>query len=355
MKLDEEVRESSGKGQDPTAIVDITEWNQRVSLDIISLAGFGEDARILQDANSEWYQNYRVAFLPSKQARRLRLLAIFLPGPLLACLPMKRVKDVRHAEDAVKSHLRGIIAAKQASHTRGENKDDSDMISQAINTGAFSEANLLDQSMTLLAAGHETTSSALSFAAYALSQHPGIQSRLREEVRSMLPSPCENAVMSSEVLDALSYLPAVCNEVLRLYSPVPQVQRTALVDTTLEGVAIPKGTHVRASSWAGSKSTHLWGESAQEFVPERWIEGDKSSKGGADSHYSYMAFSQGARSCIGASFAKAEFAACLACLVGRFDIKLERVSRDGDLEVEHGITAKIDGGLLVRLSSIDGW
>ena len=85
------------------------------------------------------------------------------------------------------------------------------------------------------------------------------------------------------------------------------------------------------------------------------MQSEGASRGGAQSHYSFMAFSQGARNCIGSSFARAEFAACLACLVGRFEIGLERVSHGEGLEVEHAVLARIDGDLVVRLRPVEGW
>lgn len=270
-------------------------------------------------------------------------------------LPLRRVKDIKTAQIAVKARLTKLLTAKREAFERGEDGKDNDMISQAIRTGAFSDTNLLDQSMTMIAAGHETTSGSLSWAAYILSQNPAIQSRLRNEIRAGLPSPSEATSPSPETLDSLAYLHAFCSEVLRLYTPIPTLHRSATVDTTLLNTPIPKGTNIRASCWAISRSEHLWGSTAQEFIPDRWLEGENSSKGGSDSNYGFMAFSHGSRSCIGASFARAEFAACLACLVGRFDIKLDQASHEGGVQVEHGITAKIAGPLHVRLTVIEGW
>ena len=348
------MRQVSPDGDAPSAVVSIVEWNSRVTLDIICVTGFGDDPRVIENPDADWYQKYRLGFVPSKDAQRVRLLALLLPGRLVDWLPLKRVKEVQKAQVAVKEHLKRLLAAKREDYENNKNER-SDVISHALRSGAFSDADLLDQSMTLLAAGHETTAGSLSFAAYVLSQDRRVQARLREEIREMLPSPHKTRTLSSEELYDLPYMSAVCSEILRLYTPIPMLHRSAAVETTILGIPIARGTNLRASPWAISRTEQHWGPTASDFVPERWLEGPNASKGGANSHYSFMAFSQGVRNCIGASFARAEFAACLACLVGRFDIELESVSLGEKLKVEHGVTARIDGGLLVRLTPVDGW
>lgn len=355
--LDCEIRKNRDAEKDGgrSGVLDITEWNRIVTLDIIGVAGLGNDPQVLKDPDSDWYQHYRLALLPSKGARQARLLAALLPGALSNCLPLKRVEQYQISRAAVETHIMKLLTAKCEAFDRGEGKDESDMIAQAIRSGVFSDANLLDQSMTIITAGHETTSTALSWTTYLLTQHPDIQEHLRKEIRSDLPSPSDSSPMSAETLDALPYLHAVCNEGMRLYSPVPMIPPSAVIDTTLLGISIPKGTNVRASPWASSKSEHLWGGSALEFNLDRWLEGGASSKGGTDSHYNYMAFSQGARNCIVASFAKVEFAACLAALIGRFDIKLEQYGQSNEVEILHGITAKPGGEMRARLTIVDSW
>ena len=94
-----------------------------------------------------------------------------------------------------------------------------DILSVALESGGFTDENLIDQLMTFLAAGHETTASAMTWAAYLLAKHPEVQTRLRAEIRENLPSISDtDTTVSSVDIDRLPYLTAVCNEVLRYLS-----------------------------------------------------------------------------------------------------------------------------------------
>jgi cytochrome P450 len=94
-----------------------------------------------------------------------------------------------------------------------------DILSVALESGGFTDENLIDQLMTFLAAGHETTASAMTWATYLLAKHPEVQARLRAEIRENLPSisDTDTAVSSSDI-GRLPYLSAFCNEVLRYLS-----------------------------------------------------------------------------------------------------------------------------------------
>jgi cytochrome P450 len=154
----------------------------------------------------------------------------------------------------------------------------------------------------------------------------------------------------------------VCSEVLRFYAPVPRTSRQAVQDTTIQGYPIPKGTTVLLSPWATNVDQNLWGSDALEFKPERWLAKDaadtkSASSGGASSVYAFLTFLHGPRSCIGASFAKSEFACLLAAWVGRFEFDLvNSESKDkSKLAIRHGVTARPSGGLLVKARVIPGF
>lgn len=79
-KLEQHIQQSGVLSEQSSAVVDITEWNQRVTLDTICLAGFGSDPQTIQHPDSDFYKSYRLGFIPSKGARLVRLLAIVLPA-----------------------------------------------------------------------------------------------------------------------------------------------------------------------------------------------------------------------------------------------------------------------------------
>lgn len=211
-----------------------------------------------------------------------------------------------------------------------ETQQSNDILSLMIRSNNFSDENLVDQLLTFLAAGHETTSSALTWATMLLSQRPEHQKKLRAEIYEHISSPNFLSDLTSgadiaNVLENMPFLNGVCNEVLRLYPTIPTTARVAVRDTKIGYNLIPKDTMIFIVPWAINRSTKLWGPDAGEFVPERWIDpatGRATMNGGADSNYAFLTFLHGPRSCIGERFARAELRALLAALVGAFEFQM---------------------------------
>ena len=236
---------------------------------------------------------------------------------------------------------------------RFEKGSNVDILSVAIESGGFSDEDLVNQLMTFLVAGHETTAAALSWAVCMLCKYPDIQARLRNEIQAALPDPRQaDTKISHSDIDGLPFLSAVCNEVLRLYPPIPITLRVAAHDTTILGNYVPRNTTVYLSPWAVNTSKALWGGDAREFVPDRWMGPGKANTGGSDSNFSNLTFLHGPRSCIGQSFAKAEFACLVAAWVGSFET--EFAAEDFTVQVRNGIAAK-PGELLVKLKAVEQW
>ena len=251
-----------------------------------------------------------------------------------------------------------------------------DILTVAIASNAFTDEDLVDQMMTFLAAGHETTASGLTWAVYLLAKHPEMQRRLRDEVHaSQLPSLVEdppqsssssaNCSVTAESLDQLPYLNAFCRETLRLFPPVALTIRTANKDTDICGHLIPKGTTIVLPPWAVNTSRKLWGSDAREFSPERWMvrtapgaNDDKNDddddyvggqRGMKTGNFSMLTFLHGPRSCIGQTFAVGELRCLLAAWVGAFETVL---ADEGFVPViRGGISTKLQNGLHVRLRS----
>lgn len=350
-----EISQESNKEQGTSpAVIEFAGWASRATLDIIGVAGMGQDFNAIQDPNTELNATYRKVFQPTREAQMLGLLGLFLPIWLVRALPVQRNDDIVVASATVRRVCRQLIQQKQEKINNKEKRVDVDILSVALESGGFSEENLADQLMTFLAAGHETTASAMTWAVYMLCKHPQIQTRLRGEVREHLPSIDDSStIVTDKVLDKLPYLHAVCSELLRVYSPVPLTLREAAKDTTIVGQFVPKGTTIILAPWAVNMSKELWGEDASEFNPDRWLGPGRTNTGGAESNYAFLTFLHGPRSCIGQAFAKAEFACLLAATVGRFEIELE--NKDMIVEIKGGITSRPRDGLRVTMRPVEGW
>ncbi|GAB0132130.1 hypothetical protein EsDP_00000574 [Epichloe bromicola] len=354
---------TSKTDSDGVAQLDALDWANRCTLDIIGVAGLGVDFGSIQDPSNPLAVTYKSIMAEQGGSRILGILHLLFPTWLVKMLPVRRNRVVDNANRVIRGECRHLIRDKKRKMADDKERTDVDILSVALESRRFSDDNLVDQLMTFLAAGHETTASALTWATYLLSCHPAVQTRLRNEIRGNLPPLDDDADMTSADIDSLPYLNAVCNEVLRVFSPVPRTSREAIEDTTIQGQHIPKGTVIMLSPWGTNVDPNLWGTNAMEFKPERWlVDAETDAKraaggGGASSNYAFLTFLHGPRSCIGASFAKSEFACLLAAWAGRFEFELrDRDMMDRNkLVVRYGVTARPKGGLHVRARAVPGF
>lgn len=335
-------------------VVEVADWASRATLDIIGLAGMGQDFNAIGDPTNELTAAYKRVFSSKDRNKILEILYFFIPFWLFKMLPFRRNLAIFQAANTIKRTCRQMISKKRERLEQKEKRVDVDILSVALESGGFTEDNLVNQMMTFLAAGHETTAAAMAWAVHLLCLNPDVQTRLRQEIRNSLPSIDDaEASITSQTLDCLPYLHAVCNEILRVKAPVPVTLREAGKDTTILGTFVPKGTRIMIAPSAVNMSAALWGTNPEKFNPDRWMGSGKIKTGGADSNYSFLTFLHGPRSCIGQSFAKAEFAFLLAALVGRFEMELENPEKE--VETDASITLKPKDGVPVRMRLIEGW
>jgi cytochrome P450 len=206
-----------------------------------------------------------------------------------------------------------------------------DILSHLMTSTTLTHKQLVDQLLTILSAGHGTTSVTFTWMTYLLAKHPEFQSRLRTEIRAHVSSPDESIPGDdlASVLQSLPLLNGVCNETLRLYPAINIIYRNTVRPTVLLGNLIPAGVQVILSPWATNRNEELWGPDALEFRPQRWIDKDPetgierlNNSGGAESNYANLTFLHGPRSCIGHTFAAAELRCLATMFVGRFEFEM---------------------------------
>lgn len=373
--------EAKKTGQDT---IKTSTWASRAMLDIIGLAGFDYDFNTLANADNELARRYEsLAILPTGVQRVVAFVCLFFIGfKYYFRIPSPQNKVV---DDAMK-YIRGTALehlSMKKKRLQGQAKNvDVDILSVAMRDGSFTDDNLVDQMMTFLGAGHETTASAFQWAVYVLSKNPEIQTRLREELRNSLPRipfdevndykeiRDENGEIKHAFLDLFAsidgnnntnipYLWAFTNEVLRFHPSAPFTSRESVRDTTLAGCFIPKGTHILVAPEITNKDTDLWGPDAETFNPDRWLNIDPTTNkpvsynnsGGAISNYAHLTFIHGPRSCIGQGFARAELAIFVAVFVYRFEFELEDPEKK--LEVRRSITQAPKDGVVIKVRRAD--
>jgi cytochrome P450 len=162
--------------------------------------------------------------------------------------------------------------------------------------GAMTDAELRDELMTMLLAGHETTATALAFAFDLILREPSVAARLREE-----PAGDDE------------YLDAVVSESLRLRPVIDANERTLTRPRTVHGWDLPAGIRVYPAILVVQLREDLYPE-PQRFRPERFLDGEATP-------YSWLPFGGGIRRCIGAALAQAEMAEVIRTVVSSVDLR----------------------------------
>ena len=159
----------------------------------------------------------------------------------------------------------------------------------------------MDELLCVLVAGRDTTAALLSNAWFEIARRPDVWKRLEEEVSEL-----DGDLPTADSVREMKYLNAILKESLRLKPAVAENAREALEDTILprgggldgkSPIYIPKGWIFVWSTWALHRRKDIYGEDADEFKPERWLnEGDKK---GMKVSWDYLPFVAGPRVCIG--------------------------------------------------------
>ena len=177
---------------------------------------------------------------------------------------------------------------------------------------SMSNQLVMDELITLFVAGHETTSNALTWTIYLLSQHPDIQKKLQEELDNVLDG--RDAQFSD--LENLSYTEMVIKESMRLLPPAWTLSaRQANQDIQVNQYLFPKGKVVFISPYANHRNPKYF-KLPDQFDPERFsAENEKTIP-----KHAYIPFGTGPRVCIGQSFAMMEAKLILATVLNRFQV-----------------------------------
>ncbi len=175
--------------------------------------------------------------------------------------------------------------------------------------GTLDDAALRSEVVTLVLAGHETTSNALTWAWLLLAQHPAVESRLHDELETVLGG----RAPAFEDVPRLRYTAHVFAEALRLFPPVPAFARRPLVPIELGGYTISAGTSIYVSPYVTQRNPRYF-DDPDAFRPERW-------EGATHPKFAYFPFGGGSKRCIGEPLAELEGVLILATLAQRYALR----------------------------------
>ncbi|CAE6439875.1 unnamed protein product [Rhizoctonia solani] len=323
--------------------IEVLSWLTRATLDIIGLAGFGYDFRSLEDEDKdELSKAYTELFNSNINISPFiiikGLVCDFLGIPTEDSRRFKANQaTVRRIGTELMKDKKGLLQGD----SRSEESCGRDLLTLLIksnlaetdNLRAMSDEEVLGQISTFLVAGHETTSSTIAWALYALTKHPKMQEKLRDEL--------QNAGLGEEPsmdeLDSLSYLDSFVREVLRVYAVVPTTGREVAQDTVIPvgesfrnstgdpqmGIRVRKGDAVAIPVISINRSKEVWGEDAMEFNPDRWNSTPKAVKDMPGVWGHILTFLHGPHACIGFRFAVEEIKTLLYVLVRAFEFQID--------------------------------
>ncbi|KAI0955822.1 hypothetical protein AcV7_006385 [Taiwanofungus camphoratus] len=337
--------------------VDMLGWMGRTALELIGQGGLGYSFDPLVEDKADAYGEAIKAIIPALIT--IHVFRELLPyvgwiGPawfrrrVVEVFPNKQVQKLKSIVDTMATRSVEIFEAKKAALDQGdevlaqqvgEGKDIMSLLIRANRASSLEdklpEDQLIAQMSSLIFAGMDTTSNALSRTLHILAQRPDVQERLRDEI--IEAGHGDN--ISYDELVSLPYLDAVCRETLRLDPTAPLPTRQPNKDVVLplsepirgidgkmmSEILVPKGTMVIPGVLGSNINKTLWGEDALEWKPERWLSPLPSAVTDAPipGVYSHlMTFFGGSRSCIGFKFSQLEMKVVLSVLLSNFTFEL---------------------------------
>lgn len=277
--------------------LNITLEMSEFALELILRTTFGEDyeTQILRDGENPF------AFLSADSTRDMRVVmqARSMRELLLSVVAARRAAGDVDTYDFLSVYLR-------ATDKKGV---------------SFSDAELLDELITLIVAGYETSAGTLNWAWYLLAGNPEAEEKLLTEARTQCRT---DAGIDKESLTGMTYCQQLLEETLRLYPPVWLFSRRAIEEDQIGDFDVPRGTDIYLSPYILHRSEEYWPD-PNRFDPDRFGEAAEYKKGDRP----YFPFSLGPRRCLGEYFSFLEMKVHLGLLIQKFHMTLASQEEPG--------------------------
>lgn len=245
------------------------------------------------------------------------------PDLLPRWLPSPRRRRVRRALRSLDAMMYRLIASRRNGIPPGAVHDGAtpaDLLQRLLDArdeegdgAGLTDKEIRDQLVTFFLAGHETTSQALTWTFYLLSQHRDVADRLHDEIDRVLGGRAPHF----EDFDSLPYAEQVVKEAMRLYPPVFAVARKAAADTRIGDYFVPAGSEVGIWIYMAHHDAR-WFPQPETFDPGRFADPESVQR----MKHAYLPFGLGARTCIGRTFATIEAVLILVTVAQRYRLSL---------------------------------
>ncbi|KAL4894556.1 cytochrome P450 [Aspergillus ambiguus] len=341
----------------PTSTVDLVEWYNFTTFDIIGDLAIGQSFNCLRESQyHEWVRGFWDTIKLGAFVRSMAMSTHSAFPQLLRLLAPRSLKDAR------RRHLEFVGKSTEKRLSEGILREKPDFISYLLKSNLAQQQKMGGVGLSageveantnfLLLAGTETTATALSGATYYLLKNRASLRRATEEVRNAFEQ--ENDITFVTAAERLPYVQACLTEGLRIYPPGPIAapRRTPKGKvTTIAGCIVPGDVSVGVHAWSASHSPENF-HRAHEFLPERWMSStaeDPESPFHGDHNAASQPFSFGPRNCLGKPFAYNEMRVILARVLWNFDLELASESDGWDKQKVYTLWDK--GPLMVRITA----
>lgn len=328
--------------------VNMEEKFSQLTLDVIGMAVFNYNFDSLTTDSPVIDAVYTA--LKEAELRSTDILPYWKIAALCKIVPRqikaeRAVTLIRKTVEELITKCKEIVEAEGERLTEEEYVNDSDpsiLRFLLASREEVSRAQLRDDLLSMLVAGHETTGSVLTWTAYLLSKSPSTLRKAQEEVDKIL----QGRAPTFEDVKNLKFLTRCINESMRLYPHPPVLLRRAQVPDVLPGdYKVNTGQDIMISVYNIHHSPQVW-ERAEDFVPERFeLEGPVPNETNTD--FRFIPFSGGPRKCVGDQFALLEAIVALAIILQHLNLEL---IPDQNISMTTGATIHTTNGLYMKVS-----
>jgi len=329
------------RAADENEVLDVQQELMLFTVDVTSSLALARDSNTLERDDDGIQKHLRVIF--SVLMQRLNAL---VPYWRILRLPSDRALDRSRAalDDWLGQLIRETherLAREPKRKLEPQNLLEAMLVSRDAQGDAFDDSVIRGNMMTMLLAGKDTTANTIAWTIHELLEAKRVTHKLGAEVDDVLGS---RALPSDPAMAGkLQYAEAVANEAMRLRPVAPFATMTAVEDTVLQDVVIPKGTHVTLLNRTIAMNPDLVAEPTR-FYPERWL--DPEAVASMQRRAIHVPFGSGPRICPGRSLGLLEIRMVLGLLYKNFTV--ERVGRPSDVK-EHLAFTMSPQNLRIRL------
>jgi len=246
----------------------------------------------------------------------LDLIEYISPGWWIIFPNMPRHPKFRRAQRIIDDYLLQLILKRRVELQHAHVEDlRNDLLSSLVLKEGMSDQLIRDQLLTMLIAGHDTSTALLAWTLYLLGMHPQAMMDTQSEVDEVLGHVGEPP--SIEQVNNLVFIDQVIKEALRLYPPIHIGNRMTAEDMQLLGYQVPRESRVMYSIYLSHREAEFW-EQPEEFKPNRFDRNLEARR----PPFTYIPFGGGPRNCIGAAFAQVESKVVVARLLQQFKLVL---------------------------------